>query len=364
MHKLHYIYILFSCILMTSCADLSEEQSVDAAVHMVEFTATKGAGTGNIYRIGLEGIPGTVTASVRTSGTYCDQGDGEELVPCVITDSNGQEYVDGLRARDGEYKMFIAYPSVAMESVEYEGYEGLEGYLIKRDVSQNQYDMYFSDVFDVELSGIYLKKKGAASSDNIFDAQTMPLKRPLSQIAIKFACGEKLPSATLKSIKFRNVIPEGYYRPAEEVYYYSGTTENYNVYTAPEGGLKLEQNDVESLELETGKQYLLAMDYTEKDSYGYARHPQPEMVVEIGDAADGAVLLTAPLGWNFIPQCIFEIKITINTTYVSLDVETMEWEEGLNGSTQINHPFTWNMKIPISGLGWSTSDDVIEDEIN
>lgn len=363
MRNLSYIYFLLLGFLITSCVDLSEDHAIeDAAVHMVEFTSTKGAGTGNIYRIGLEGIPGTVTDNVKASGTYCDQSAGEELVPCVITDSQGQTYVDGLRARDGEYKMFIAYPSVAMSSIGYEGCEGLEGYLIKRDVSQNEYEMYFSEALNVELSGIYLKNKGAASSAAIYDAKSMTLKRPLSQVTLKFACGEKLQTATLRSIAFRNVIPEGYYRPAEEVYYYGGNTETYTVYTAPAGGLTLENNVVSDLEI--SEQYLLAMDYAEKDNDGYAKHPQPEIVVEIGDSEDEAVILTAPLGWNFIPQCIFDIKITVNTTYVGLDVETFAWEDGLIGSTQISHPFVWSVKIPINGLGWSTSDDVIKDEIN
>jgi len=364
MNRSGYILCFVMFFLVVSCKDVYDRyDGVEDDLSIISMTSTKGVGSGNAYRIGLDGIDGTVTEGVSASGTYYDKASGMELVPCRV-DSEGN-YVEenaasGLRAINGGYKMHISYPALEMtQIVGADGDEQMYGYLVKRKPLEGDVSMFFSESIDVTLSGVYIKPDSGNASEYVFDASSMPLKQPLSKIDVTFACGDKIASATLQKIKFNNIISEGYYMPSEEVFYYAldKIIYNYIVFDAEEGGLTLSRSQKQHLDVED--EFFLSMNYAEKDAQGNTKWPQPELLIEIGETEDEIVEFAAPLGWDFLPQHEYDLTITINSTYINIEVTVAPWDVVEEEKTDVGGVLEWIIVIPLENpLEWEKGDEI------
>lgn len=358
-------YILFPIFFVvmfyaTSCdkGQGDPEPSVHDHV-LVQHIMTKGSGNGNVYRLGLKGIAGTQTEEIYVTALYRDTYEGSPLEP-LLPDVNG-DYIPnsegGLRAKSGDYKMFIVYPPKEEKPVEYDGFTDKTGYKVTRvgslDFTGNtetpetkdigtedeENDFYFSELMDVTLDGVYLGLKNNPAS-YIYDASSMPLKQKRSRITVSFSCGEEILSVNLKSISVNNVIPEGYYNPAENVFYYrEENLESINFFnsTDPEGklveaGSSMPVGDV---------QYILSMNYNEKDALGQSRWVQPELCVElIGAKID----LTFPLAIDFLPQYEYALSVTVNSADIVINLNASPWDN-VSADATITYQQSWTIDI-------------------
>ncbi|MBR6541395.1 MAG: hypothetical protein IKT74_07710, partial [Bacteroidales bacterium] len=182
---------------------------------------------------------------------------------------------------------------------------------------------------------------------------------PRSKIDIIFKCGNDIASTTLQSIKLKNIINEGYYRPADSRFYYQNSSLiDLNLYNAPENVQPLLSGTSQTI---AENIFLLSMDYSEKDSQGNTKWPLPSLEIKTGSEETYYVTFTAALGWNFVPHIRYEFTIPINSLYVNLSVTATPWdiEEENNGT--IENPKQWSIDFPINGSG----DNVLDwEEVN
>ena len=375
--------VFMSLVVMfcaTSChKGLGNSGSADNGEVLVEHMMTKGIGNGVVYRVGLKGVNTTVSA------LYSDLYSDAPLVPGYY-DADG-DFIEssewGLRAVAGDYKMFIVYPPKEDEAVEYsyDDYIGKRGYKVARIPSDFDFtggtedfsnstgkwptkklltkaatgedDFAFSEIVDVTLDGVYLKRKNESSTSYIFDASTMTLKKKRSKVKVTFKCGNDISGVTLESISINNIINEGYYNPAEQALYYDRNLESIRIYENGDGLFvgKNSQADIGDAE-----HYILSMDYSERDYDGTAKWPQPEISVYFKGAEE---TLTTPLAINLLPLHVYSIDITVNSTQVSIDVSAAPWDEVHSGGT-IEDQEDWN--IVINTPGWIEKGE-IEDGI-
>lgn len=354
-----YVMIL----LLVACVKPQDDDSaIDVNAELVSSVFTKGIGSGKAYRVYLNGLSGTVTQGVETSGTYCDLIDGFQFVPCSVTDKGEYSASDdtkGLRAINGNYKMHIAYPAVAMAPIPYQGCEGMNGYFFKRRVDPGDVMLYLSEVKDVTLNGVYLTDE--RNSYYIYDASTMVLKQPRSLINIYFACGSKIQSTTLHKILLSNVIKEGYFRPVDGVFYYSDA----NVSKGDDMVVLYGDDASETaITLNAGQQilavedvYLLSMDYSAKDASGAPLWPLPKFVFVTGEDDEQVIDLNASLAMNFQPQHTYDMIVTVNSTYTNINIVSVPWtDEG--GDTSVSDQESWSVDIPHAGMDWDDAGDM------
>ena len=191
---------------------------------------------------------------------------------------------------------------------------------------------------DVTLDGVYLGLKNNPTS-YIYDASSMPLKQKRSRITVSFSCGEEI-SVNLKSISVNNVIPEGYYNPAENIFYYrEENLESINFFnsTDPEGklveaGSSMPVGDV---------QYILSMNYNEKDALGQSRWAQPELCVKLIGAKND---LTFPLAMDFLPQYEYALSITVNSADIEINLNGSPWGN-VSADATITYQQSWTINI-------------------
>ena len=359
MKKLLYI-LTISLIFCYGCDN--NGGAIDDNGQLVEFTSTKGVGDGKAYRIYLNGIDGTDSEGVEATGTYCDKTDGEQFVPCEV-DTDGKYVKDddtkGLRAINGPYKMHMVYPAIAMTPIPYAGYTNLNGYFYQR----NGEGVAISQTSDVTLRGVYLSKDNG--DEYIFDGSDMLLQQPRSRIKINFACGTAIQATTLQKLSFKNIISEGYYRPAESRFYYSDANISDKVLfdASAAGGAELTLSTGQSQELSIDE-YILSMDYAEKDAQGNTKWPLPSFVIEIGETQAEVVSFTAAIGWLFKPQRTYLFTFTINSMYVNVTVEALPWEDGGDNSGEVNNPEIWSIDFPLKDgsennlLEWEEIDGI------
>ena len=365
--KIRILFFMFLVVMSctTSCNNgLGDSESDDYSEVLVEHMMTKGTGSGHVYRVGLKGENATITA------LYSDSYQDAPLVPGYF-DSDGNFIEDsewGLRAVEGDYKLFLVYPPREDSQVEYndDDYIGKRGYKVTRIPSvtgitggnedfanstgkwstksvTSDDDFAFSEVVDVTLDGVYLKRRNESSTSYIFDASTMMLKKKRSKVKVTFKCGNDIPGVTLESISLNNIINEGYYNPAEQVLYYDRNLESIRIYENGDG-LFVSKNS--QADIGDAEHYILSMDYSERDYDGTAKWPQPEISVYFKGAEE---TLTTPLAINLLPLHVYSIDITVNSTQVSIDVSTAPWDEVHSGGT-IEDQEDWN--IVINTPGW------------
>ena len=329
-------------------------ESEDTFAGLITGIFTRGTGNGNVYRVYLNGIDGTTTMGKEYSGTYADLTSGGQFTPCRVN-SNGEfasadeTGESGLRATDGAYKMHIVYPAIAMTPIE--GEEGLNGYLIYRQGAESP--LYLSNARNVNVSGVYIKEENS-QGQYIYDATSLELKQQRSKITIIFKCGTEIESTTLHKIIFRNIIDNGYFRPADGRFYYRDEdVHSDDIYIAPAGGLTLGTGETAKV---VADQYILSMDYGEKDNQGNAKWPLPSFEIHIGSDASTTIDFTAALGWNFEPQNNYEFTITISSLYVQVDVYATEWRDNGTTGVTIGNPKRFTVQFPLE----DGSDNILE----
>ena len=357
-----YIYLLITAVALTCSISCSKSAVTGEAPaeNLISATFTKGNGDNKAYRIYLNGIDGTVTVGKEYSGTYVDNSN-DALATCRVNEDGSLIDIDetgasGLRAIDGPYKMHIVYPAIKMSPIT--GENGINGYHFYREEEMQENSIYISQTKTVNVDGIYLKEEGG-ETQYIYDASSMILKQPRSKIDIIFKCGNDIASTTLQSIKLKNIINEGYYRPADSRFYYQNSSLiDLNLYNAPENVQPLLSGTSQTI---AENIFLLSMDYSEKDSQGNTKWPLPSLEIKTGSEETYYVTFTAALGWNFEPHNRYEFTITINSLYVNLSVTATPWdiEEENNGT--IENPKQWSIDFPINGSG----DNVLDwEEVN
>lgn len=373
------ILVFMSLVVMfctTSChKGLGNSGSADNGEVLVEHMMTKGIGNGVVYRVGLKGVNTTVSA------LYSDLYSDVPLVPGYFNaDGDFIESSEwGLRAVAGDYKLYIVYPPEEDEAVgyNYDDYIGKRGYKVTRipsdldltgdteDLIQKdgnwgtksvaaEDDFAFSEVVDVTVDGVYLKRKTESSSSYIFDASTMTLKKKRSKIKVTFKCGNDISGVTLKSISINNIINEGYYNPAEQALYYDRNLESIKIYDN-EDGLFVGKNA--QAEIGDVEHYIISMDYNEKDYNGEAIWPQPVIAVNFKGAEEA---LTTPLAVNFLPLHVYSIDITVNSAKITIEVNTTHWEDESSDTSIADPEQSWS--IVINKPGWIEKEE-IEDGI-
>ncbi len=352
--------ILLLAVLAGGCSKNDELIGEQHNGELVSSTFTKGTGDGKAYRICLNGIVGTETENIETSGSYCDLTEGLPFVPCNVDESGKFTSANdamGLRAKDGPYKMHIVYPAINGKPIPYDGYTHLTGYLLERNITENSDQIYLSTVKDVTVNGTYLKEPGS-QLQYIYDASAIELKQQRSRIKIIFKCGEDIESTTLQNIVLKNIISQGYYRPVDGIFYYQDSNiENKEVYDTP---LTLTTGNSKDLEID---EYILSMNYGELDGQGNTKWPLPSFEISTGSDSE-TVKFTAALGWNFEPQNTYEFTITINSLYVQIDVEATQWEDGGENSTIVGNPKKWTIQFPLEDnannrlLEWEEIKDI------
>ena len=312
---------------------------------------TKGTGSNRTFLFYMDGVEGTVTGNVETYGTYYDPAPGSALVPCSVAANDGSYVRDdqsqGLRSKDGRYKMFIASPAIMPEAVPG---TSLNGYYYSREVSVNQANtrpiVYISDPVDVNLNGVYLSSANGYEYE--YDVESMVLKQPLSMINIRFACGDRIAETTLRKITLNNIIKQGYYIPTDSYFHYDATNDvgSKQVYQGP---LHLTTGSA-SVDLEVNE-YLLSMDYRQTDAQGNPIWHLPSLEIEIGPDDENVVTFLAALGWYFKPQHKYEFTITINSVYVTITVEAEEWEGVPGQESTVGVPQKWEITFPLVDEG-------------
>ena len=344
--RIKYIIV---AVLMVSCNRINPE-SDDFKGELISRIETKEgiAGTENVYRVYLNGLENYDTYGVEATGTYYDSPDGGALVPCSINKDltfNAKDDSQGLRAKDGWYKMHIVYPPVEMTDIPDE--TDKRGYEIKRELNENDTEIYLSKAEVVKLDGVYLYD---TQSRYVFDASAMPLKQPRSRIIVNFQCSENVSEITLRKVSFKNIISKGFFRPVEGIYYFKndGSAEDDVIdedLFAPENGEMITKDNPKEL----AATYILSMDYSENDAQGNPRWPLPSLVFEIGDSVN-PVTLTVPLAWNFEQQKEYVFNIRMNHIYISgVTVTVSDWTSVNSGGT-VTDPETWSLTIGEGGI--------------
>ena len=348
------LYTYIFCLLAVACTKQTHPDSQDDNIpgNYVELQ-TKGTGSNRTFLFYMDGVEGTVTGNIETCGTYHDPAPGSALVPCSVAAADGSYISDdqskGLRAKDGRYRMFIASPAIMPETVPG---TSLKGYHYSREVSVNQGNpspiMYISDPVDVNLNGVYLSS--ANGYEYVYDVESMVLKQPLSMINIRFACGDRIDETTLRKIILHNIISQGYYIPTESYFHYDAANhvESKTVFD-------------DELHLLTGSapvdlnvdEYILSMDYRKTDAQGNPLWNLPSLEIQIGPDDENVVTFMAALAWHFKPQHKYEFTITINSVYVTITVEAMEWEGVPGQETTVGVPQKWAITFPLTAEGTS-----------
>ena len=345
-----YTYIL--CLLAVACTKQSKfENQDDTSLGNYVELQTKGTGSNRTFLFYMDGVEGTVTGNIETYGTYHDPAPGSALVPCSVAANDGSYVRDdqsqGLRSKDGRYKMFIASPAIMPEAVPG---TTLKGYHYSREVSVNQASarpiVYISDPVDVNLNGVYLSSANGYEYE--YDVESMILKQPLSMINIRFACGDRIAETTLRKITLNNIIKQGYYIPTDSYFHYDATNDvgSKQVYQGP---LHLTTGSA-SVDLEVNE-YLLSMDYRQTDAQGNPIWHLPSLEIEIGPDDENVVTFLAALGWYFKPQHKYEFTITINSVYVTITVEAEEWEGVPGQESTVGVPQKWEITFPLVDEG-------------
>lgn len=377
LRKIDILFFMFLVVMFctTSChKGLGNSGSADNGEVLVTHMMTKGTGSGVIYRVGLKGANTTVTA------LYGDLYSSASLVPGYFN-ADGDFIEDsewGLRAVAGNYRLFIVYPPEEGEEVEYsyDDYRGKRGYKVTRIPSDigftggiedflnsggswtksvsDEDDFAFSDVVDVTLDGVYLKRKNESATSYIFDASTMKLKKKRSKIKVTFKCGNDITGVTLESIRINNIINEGYYNPAEQALYYDRNLESIEIYDN-EDGLFVGKNT--QADIGDTEDYIISMDYNEKDYNGEAVWPQPVISVKFKGADEA---LTTPLAMNLQPLHVYSIDITVNSAKIKIDVSSTSWDEASSDATIADPEESWS--IVINKPDWIVKEE-IEDGI-
>ena len=312
---------------------------------------TKGTGSNRTFLFYMDGVEGTVTGNVETYGTYYDPTPGSAMVPCSVSAVDGSYVADdqsqGLRSKDGRYKMFIASPAIMPESVPG---TSLKGYYYSREVAVNKAStrpiVYISDPVDVNVNGVYLSSANGYEYE--YDVESMVLKQPLSMINICFACGDRIAETTLRKITLNNIIKQGYYIPTESYFHYNASSDvvSKQVY---QGQLHLTTGSAaEDLNV---NEYLLSMDYRQTDAQGNPIWHLPSLEIVIGPDDDNIVTFVAALGWHFKPQHKYEFTITINSVYVTITVEAQEWEGVPGQESTVGVPQKWEITFPLTDEG-------------
>ena len=357
-------FVLYIVIILTafSCSTDVLEQSGNE-IGPVSFASTKGIGSQNTFRFYLNGIEGTTTAGIETSGTYIDQTSSSPLSPCAV-DNNGLftnlDDSKGLRSINGPYKMHIVSP--AIEMVEIPDHIDMNGYFFNRNLKAHETPISISNTVDVSLTGVYLDLLNGGDGQYIFNASSQVLKQPRSKIKIKFVCGDKTIKTTLQKITLANIIPKGYYRPLESRFYFNNTIDTI-IYNTPLTLPKIvDGSSIREWNLGIDE-HILSMDYSATNSDGSYKWPLPSFVIEIGEDAEEVVTFTAALAYNFEFQYEYEFTIIINTMYVNITVEAMPWDNGGEHSSVVDKPKKWNISFPLKDgenvlLDWDKIDGI------
>ncbi len=350
MVKRLFTYFLMGCLFL-SCDGRKREKDPMENSELLEVGFTRGVGSGNAYRIYLNGLVGTTTEGIESSGTYCDKVSGEQFVPCFVdnegnyVDSGGDPSTQGLRAINGPYKMHIVFPAVKNVKIPYAGYTDISGYLFQRDSESN---IYLSEAVDVNVTGVYLDNSGG--SEYIYDASSLILRQPKSRLKVIFACGEDIESTTLRGIVFDRIIGQGYFSPAMKRYYYEES--NITSQTIFDGELVLTRGQSQELDIDpdddaSDYQYLLSMNYGEKDDLGNPKYTLPSFIVTTGSSDADLITFNAALGLEFKWQHAYTFKITINSTYANVTVTALPWSDGGLHNPQVDGPQSWSVDIPL-----------------
>ena len=333
------------CLAVTACTSVLDGAGDDVSDASADYVniRTKGTNSRRTYIFYLLGNKNTATKNLEYYGTYLDSAQGDPLIPVQVdeygvatSDQPASSY--GLRASNGGYSLFIASPAVEMSEI-----AGLKGYHYTR----NDEGVYISDPVSVSVGGVYLSD--SEGTEYIYDASSQVLRQPRSRLQLCFGCGEGV-DVTLVSISLKNFISEGYYIPIEKRFHFTEEkiSQEQQLYP-PEGGNPrfFTGGEVENLNVD---EYILSMNYGEKDAEGKVKFPMPSLKILIKSGATSAdvVELTAALGWDFKPQNAYEFTVIINSAYVSVQVKAFPWNPVENSSSTVDETETWKIEFPLT----------------
>jgi len=306
-------------------------------------------------------------------GTYClpnPAKDSRWLTPCKVNDATGayddsvkgtdpEATIHGLQARDGTYFMSISSPAVAMKSPRKDIY----GFYYKRERTPGEKVLCISDSIRAVISG--LSTNGSwlyVVNDSI------RLKERRSRLKLSVSCGRDIESAVIKSVKLVNVLDSGYYLPSKMEFDYESsylkdvTVKDYSPYITlykedeGPGHRKADTCDVQP--------FVLSMDYSKLDRNKKPVHPLPEIDVVLGEEGDKTAKI--PLAFNFLPEFIYECNVVVNSSYVTLHLSVLNWDNGgaVTGSNESysKQPITVTVSLWDSGTQGADGDTEIHDE--
>ena len=321
---------IFAYILLLTafaCTDkIGSSTGVDLVDGELVDIQTKGTGSGNTYIFYLVG-------SQNYYGTYADLSSGKPLSPVRFVEGEPTEDSSaGLRAPNGDYNMFVASPAVPMTVV-----DGVYGYTYERNVD----NVYISAPVEVTVGGVYL----SGNFGTVHNVSGYTMRQPRSRLNLKMKCGTGLTSVTVNSVKLKNFISIGHYVPVESRFHYNDSdivTEESLYPVQGQQGATVQSGQVLDLGLNgqdgSNKQYILSMNYGALNAEGNLIFPMPALEVNIAASNGKQVTFVADLGWNFLPQHVYEFTIVVNSVDVTVSVQVSQWNPNDENSSQIGGP--------------------------
>jgi len=322
-----------------------EKNPVTLSDLKLSFETKEGSGGGGSYQDTTFRVCLFYTSTYYYTGlygTYCLPGpasDGRWLTPCKVVDATGaydgsvadpEATIYGLQARNGTYFMSISSPAVAMKP--HPTKKEIYGFRYYRERTPGEKPLCISDSIRAVISGLSTNGSWLYVVND-----TIRLKERRSRLKLSVSCGGDITSAIVKSVKLVNVLDSGYYLPSTMEFDYESSylkdvmVKDYSPYITlykedkGPGHRKADTCDVQP--------FVLSMDYSKVDQNKKPVHPLPEIDVVLGEEGDKTAKI--PLAFNFLPENIYVCNVVVNSSYVTLHLSVLNWDNGgdVRGST-------------------------------
>ena len=319
--------VLAGCSLATDrLATENDEKLIDV---QLSLPAKAGSASDVTYRaLLLHTIGNTLSSGLYTglSGSYRQKDPKEWMTPCEV-DTDGIWIADdgayGLRAPHGGYALCLASPAKKPDWLVYEASRLVKaGYTLQRDGAP----ISFSKAYNVEVGGNHL--------DREYVHQIPPeriLREMRSKLTIKFRCGDDLEKVQVKEVRAKDEYSVAHYNMA---------LDSLEAFTVDTLGLTIYPESSPQLELLNGAApvtvatdfYLFSLDYSSIDEDYHYNYMTPKLVLKLGGGS-----VAVPFLHKMLPQTSYEYVLTINSAFVSFDLNIIPWE-GASGQTPVVGP--------------------------